>query len=196
MRPNRHSPWALLRRFRRAEDGVVMVEGLLMLPILIWCFVGAHVFFDAFRAKSTNIRAAYTIGDALSRETGYITPQYLDSVHDLQQFLVDTDEAVRLRVTMLHYDGPTDRYLVNWSRTRGGVAELDTAGLAQLRSIMPAMPNRDIGILVETWVDYLPGYEVGLDPFTFEDKVVTRPRFAGQLCWNSSNNGGPSTATC
>ena len=42
----------------------------------------------------------------------------------------------------------------------------------------------------------VPGAEV-IEPFTFRDFVVTRPRFASQLCWNSVNDGGtPATSVC
>jgi hypothetical protein len=46
-------------------------------------------------------------------------------------------------------------------------------------------------------MEYIPIYRNGLSDMTFDDFVVTRPRFAGQLCWNSSNTStSQSTATC
>lgn len=187
----------LARRFRRSEDGSITVEALLILPILMWAYLGTFVFFDGYRAQSINVKAAYTIGDTLSRETGYVTPAYMDSMHLLQQFLVRTIEPVRLRITVYAFDLPNNRYVVRWSQVRGGtITALNTAALAALRPSLPNMANGELAILTETWVGYEPDFSVGIDPFTFRDLVVTRPRFGPQLCWNSLNNGGSSTATC
>jgi len=87
--------------------------------------------------------------------------------------------------------------LVRWSQVRGGtVAPLTNTTLAPLRTQLPSMTNGDIAILTESWVGYEPDYQVGIEPFTFYDLVVTRPRYAPQLCWNSLNNGDITTATC
>jgi Flp pilus assembly protein TadG len=188
---------AVLRRFARSEEGSISVEAMLIFPILLWCYLATFVFFDAFRSQSTNLKAAYTIGDTLSRETGYVTPAYLDSLSSLQKFLVDEDNGIaRLRVTVYRYQASDNTYRVRWSRTRGGGLQMTDAVLASMRTRLPVMPDTEIAILVETWVGYHPSYSVGLHDFTFDDFVVTRPRFAGQLCVNSSNAGGTATATC
>lgn len=188
---------AALHRFVRAEEGSISVEAMLIFPILLWCYLGTFVFFDAFRSQSTNLKAAYTIGDALSRESKNITPAYLDSMSSLQKFLVNEDNGIaRLRITVYRYQASDNTYRVRWSRTRGGGLELTDSVLATMRTRLPVMPDTEIAILVETWVGYHPTYSVGLQDFTFEDFIVTRPRFAGQLCTNSSNSGALATRTC
>ena len=185
-----------LRRFTKSEDGSISVEAMLILPILVWCYLGTFVFFDAYRSQSTNLKAAYTIGDTLSRETGYVTPIYMDSLSNLQKFLVDEANGIaRLRVSVYRYQAADNTYRVNWSQTRGGGVQLTDSLLAQLRPNLPRMPNNEIAILVETWVGYHPTYSVGLQDFTFTDLVVTRPRFAAQLCKNT-NTGDATTRTC
>jgi hypothetical protein len=185
-----------LSRFLHDEQGSMVVEGMIMLPILIWCYVGTFVFFDAFRAQSTNVKAAYVIGDTLSRETGYVTPQYMDSMWNLHQFLANGNPGVDLRITVFRFELATNSYRVRWSQGRGGPPALTNATLAAVRDNLPDMSDMDIAILTETWVNYTPRYEVGLTDFAFENFVVTRPRFAPQLCWNTLNNGGPATAVC
>ena len=186
----------VVRRFTRSEDGSISVEAMLVFPILLWCYLGTFVFFDAFRSQSTNLKAAYTIGDTLSRETGYVTPIYMDSLFALQKFLVDEDNGIaQLRVSVYRYRASDNTYRVNWSQTRGGAVALTDTLLAQLRTNLPRMPNNEIAILVETWVGYHPTYSVGLQDFTFNDLVVTRPRFAAQLCRNT-NTGDATTRTC
>ena len=185
-----------LRRFTKSEEGSISVEAMLILPILVWCYLGTFVFFDAYRSQSTNLKAAYTIGDTLSRETGYVTPIYMDSLSNLQKFLVDEANGIaRLRVSVYRYQAADNTYRVNWSQTRGGAVQLTDSLLAQLRPNLPRMPNNEIAILVETWLGYHPTYSVGLQDFTFTDLVVTRPRFAAQLCKNT-NTGDATTRTC
>ncbi|MBL4811514.1 MAG: hypothetical protein JKX69_03950 [Rhodobacteraceae bacterium] len=184
------------RRFAGDERGTVLIEGIIMLPIMIWCLIATYVFFDAFRARSINIRAAYTISDMLSRETGYITDDYLDSMEQLQDFLVEGLNPSDLRVTVFSYDADSDSYSVNWSKGRGGMNPISTSQLADLRHHLPVMPDGENAIMVQTIVGYQPRYAVGLPEQDFDDLVVIRPRFAGQLCWNSVEGGNYTTATC
>jgi hypothetical protein len=188
---------AALGRFARAEDGSISVEAMLIFPILLWCYLATFVFFDAFRSQSTNLKAAYTIGDAISREARNITPAYLDSLHQLQTFLVNEDNDIaQLRVTVYRYQASDNTYRVNWSRVRGGGLQMTDGLLATLRNQLPVMPNGEIAILVETWVGYHPTYSVGLQDFVFSDLVVTRPRGAPQVCVNSANSEAVATRTC
>jgi hypothetical protein len=189
-----------LRRFHsvlRKEDGSISVESMLMLPLLIWCFLGAYVFYDAYRAQFINAKASYTIGDILSRETNYITPEYMDSVFDLQQFLVARTTPVRLRISVITYDEANDQYSVVWSENRGGGGTIDDAALSSMLSAIPEMPDQGRAIVVQTSMVYSPIYAAGITEMQFDDIVVSRPRYAGQLCWNTvSENPTPTTATC
>ncbi len=189
---------AALCRFAHAEEGSISVEAMLIFPILLWCYLATFVFFDAFRSQSTNLKAAYTIGDVISREPDDITPAYLDSLYKLQTFLVDEDNGIaQLRITVYRYQASDNTYRVRWSRVRGGGVQMTDALLATLRNQLPVMPNSETAILVETWVGYHPTYSVGLQDFVFNDLVVTRPRLSGgQTCTNSSNSGDFLTRTC
>ena len=181
----------------RKEDGSISVESMLMLPLLIWCFLGAYVFYDAYRAQFINAKASYTIGDILSRETNYVTPEYMDSVFDLQQFLVARTTPVRLRVSVITYDEANDQYSVVRSENRGGGGTIDDAALSSMLSAIPEMPDQGRAIVVQTSMVYSPIYAAGIAEMQFDDIVVSRPRFAGQLCWNSvSEDPTSATATC
>lgn len=197
MTQSRHIRTAL-RRFARAEEGSISVEAMLIFPILLWCYLATFVFFDAYRSQSTNLKAAYTIGDTLSREPSNITPAYLDSMYKLQTFLVDEDNGIaHLRITVYRFQASDNTYRVRWSRVRGGGLQMTDAVLATLRRNLPVMPDAEIAILVETWVGYHPTYSVGLQDFVFNDIVVTRPRFGGgQMCTNSANSQAFATRTC
>ncbi|GGL72836.1 TadE/TadG family type IV pilus assembly protein [Wenxinia marina] len=188
-------PGALARRLR-AEEGSVTVEAVIMLPALIWCYLGTFVFFDAYRAQTVNIKTGYTIGDTLSREQTLITERYIDSLYELQTLAVNTDQDVALRVTVIGYDADEDAFTVAWSRTRGGPDELDAATVNAARDRIPTMSEVDHTIVVETWVDYAPAFQVGIDPFTFEDFVTVRPRSGGTLCFDPVGDGDILDALC
>lgn len=192
----RPSPLAALRAFRNDESGSVTVEAILMIPILVWCYLATFVFFDAFRMQSSNIKTAYTIGDTLSRETGYVTPNYLTGLFGLQRMLLATNETRSLQITVYTYNEANDRFVVRWSRGTGGLNGLTSTTLNAVRNILPNMPNGEIAILTRSRVNYEPRFSVGLNAFVFDEYTVTRPRFAPQLCWNSVENGSVSTSTC
>lgn len=186
----------LLGTFGRRQDGSISIEAVIMLPALAWCYLGTYVFFDAYRSQSVNIKAAYTIADTMTRETNYITPAYVDGMFELQEFLVNTEEDVAIRLSVFTFDEASNAYQIVWSEPRGGPAPLDTAGLNDNSAAIPLMADADIALLVETWVDYVPSFGVGIAEFTFRDFVVMRPRFAPQLCWNPVEDGDHNTAVC
>lgn len=186
------------RSLLRREDGTITVEMLLFFPMLVWAFVGTFVFFDAYRSQATNVRSAYTLGDALSRETEYITPKYMDSMAELQTFLNQTDEESSLRITVIKYDANQNEHEVVWSEVRGddGLMQMDQDVLNGMGESIPIMAHQSRFIVVESWVDYMPGFDMGIEPFTLYNLSVTRPRFAGQLCWNPYEDGDEETAVC
>lgn len=183
-----------LRRFRREEEGAMVVEAMVMFPTLFASVVATFVFFDAFRNQSINLKAAYTISDALSREERYITNTFITNTWLLHRFLTNSEALTRMRVTLIQYDLNADEYSVVWSVQKGGAATLDNAGLGAMATNdeIPVMPDGEALILVQTWVDYEPNFSIGLGAFTFENTVFTRPRVAPNgICYdhNDTQNG-------
>ncbi|SHJ15350.1 TadE/TadG family type IV pilus assembly protein [Wenxinia saemankumensis] len=186
-------------RFLRRSEGTVTVELVMGLPMVVWAMMAGWVYYDSFRTEATNTRAAYTIGDALSRETNFISPVYMNSLSELQGFLLQSDQDRALRVTVVRYEQSRDRHRVVWSQVRGtmsGIQPLQNADIAAHYDRIPITSNAGRMILVESWLDYEPDANVGLDAYTFYNFTATRPRFAGQLCWNSNENGDLATSTC
>ncbi|MCC7321504.1 MAG: pilus assembly protein [Rubellimicrobium sp.] len=187
---------AHLRAFRQDESGSITIESLIVLPLLAWAFLAAFIFFEGFHRQAVNIKAAYTIGDALSRETGYVTTNYINGLFGLQALLLDTGEQRSMQVAVYSFNPTQNRFEVRWSQGRGGLPALTTTTLAPFRDRLPAMPAGEVAVFTRSRVDYTPLYDVGIDPFAFDEVTVTRPRFAPQLCWNSLENGTAATATC
>lgn len=194
----------VLARFRREEDGTLAIETVLIFPVLCWAYLATFIYFDAFRVQSQTLKAAYTISDQMSRETGYISPTYLKSLYKLHELLTFSNQPSTVRVSVVTFDGDTEQYHVRWSRwIQGGTIQsgsnyaLTDTKIPDIEDQLPVMPSNEVVIVMENWLSYEPAFSVGLNAFNFQNLIVTRPRFnAAQVCWNDVDNGGPETATC
>lgn len=165
--------------FLRDTSATVATEAVLILPLLAAWFVGSFVFFDAFKSRNTAMKASYTIGDVLSRRTDDATPAYLDNLHTLYKTLVKApDGTSALRVTMIMWDG--DAYQVQWSHASSNSVGARSDASAIVDRI-PTLSEGEQVILVETFLDYNPAFNVGLNSNIWENFVVTSPRFASKL---------------
>jgi len=173
------------RQFAKDGSGSVAVEAVLILPFLLWAFLASFVYYDAFRQSSINLKAAYTIGDMLSRETAAVNDAYINSLQSLFIFLSkqESDPAVRVSVAM--WDEEDDAYTLDWSEGRGNRPPLTEATVNAMRDRLPNLPDNERVILVETWSTYKPAFNVGLSEDVLYNLVFTSPRFAPQLVWEN-----------
>ena len=174
-----------MRQFLGDARGSVNVEGAIFLPFLLATIVATMVFYDAFRKDSLGDKATFTIGDMLSRETDYITPEYVDSAKQLFSFLTGSPDAENtLRVSVVAYNASTGGYNVRWSQVRGGHAmPLTDADLANAQDQLPVMVHAEQVILVDSYLDYDWPVDLGFQDEVMIARVFTRPRFAPQLVW-------------
>jgi hypothetical protein len=99
----------------------------------------------------------------------------------------------RLRASQIMYDEDSDTYCVDWSEATGGAARLFTANLVDMEGLLPVMADAERILLVETFIPYQPAFDVGLTVTTFENFTFTRPRYAGQVHFDSDDDGVPDT---
>lgn len=181
----RHS----LRAFARDESGVMLAEFLILLPILIWGFIALVVYWDVFRTINVTQKAAYSISDLLSRQE-VVTPQFVEGLQNVLDFLTPGAPQSRMRITSLEFreNNPAvvadDAYILLWSRSPGNrVQEHTTASIQDLDTRIPTLDNLASALIVETWVDYVPAFDIGVLNFapgisnqTFTQFIVTYPR--------------------
>lgn len=179
-----------LDRFGRDDSGIVATEAIILLPLVIWTYVAMFSFFDMLRMKSVNQKAAFTVADAFSRETNKIDDTYVNSSFELFKALTRSKNPA-IRVSVLTYDGDTDKYMVKWSEKRGTGTEaaLTENTVNLIKDDLPAVISGDEFILVETWNDYIIPFKIGMDDFELKSVVFVNPRFADQLKWD---DGTPS----
>ena len=175
---------ALLRRFAKESDGTVALEAVIVVPFLFCAFLASYVYFDAFRQTSVNIKANFTVGDLLSRETAAVDDGYIDSMQSLFTFLAKGNSSPRIRITVAMWDEEEAAYSLDWSEARGGAVALTETELNTMTDRLPSLIDNERIIVVESWSHFTPLFEVGLNESDIYQMSFTSPRFAPQLAWN------------
>lgn len=175
---------AALQRFRDDMRGSLSVEAVLILPVLMWAYLASLVWFDAFRTDNTNVKAAYAISDALSRQTAVVTPEDLDGLRDLFAFLSNARNAAEVRISSLWLDPDTMEPGIIWSYGTGPLPAMTLTDLQQMADVVPVIPPGDTVIFVETVLAYEPPINVGLRPRVFTNQIPARPRFVPQVLFS------------
>ncbi len=170
-----------VRAFWDDSDASVTVEFVMAVPMLFWALAACYVFFDGYRQSAINLKAAYTIGDLVSRETDNINDDYLDSMYKLHRLLTRTTSSTTLRLTVVRWDKDDNRFYKKWSQTRGSIDPLTSGDVLLLTDKLPKMANADEVILVETTNSFTPTFtNVGLGTLSLDNFVFTAPRFTTQ----------------
>lgn len=185
-----------LRAFAKDERGVMLAEFLMLFPMLVWGFIALVVYWDVFRTINVSQKAAYSISDLVSRQE-VVTETFVAGLQNVLDFLTPGVAQSRMRITSLEFrentpeGNPTawgdDQYILLWSRVSGG-GSITPYSEAQLQSLdirdrIPILDDRGSAIIVETWVDYTPSFDIGVLNFapgisdqTFTQFIVTYPR--------------------
>lgn len=168
----------------RGESGSAL-EAVIILPALISIYAGSFVFFDATRTDTLAMKATYTVSDILSREEEVDEP-FLNGLAELMTFLVPTDEAPKMRVSLITYNeqGSSDGYKLGWSYASQGsnLGKLTQADLTADTNWIPVMGDDESVVVTESYISYEPIFDLGwATPSVFKHIMVTRPRFAPTL---------------
>ncbi len=173
-----------LRRFLKTEeDGSFIVEAVLVLPLLLWAYLGLFTYWDAYRAMTLSQKAGYTVSDMISREQTPVNAAYFAGMKQTLDYMLFREFPSRMRVSSVVYELDTDLMSIEWSHSTApsAVAPLTNETLQGLASHIPEMSDGDTVILLETWVDFEPALNIGLANTTFQEFIVTRPRFAPRI---------------
>lgn len=185
-------PMCALRRFRDECDGTLSLEAAIVAPVLCMLYVSAFVWFDAIRTQNLNLKAAYTISDMVSREHESIDSSYFNGLDSVFGYLTREEHSGRIRVSTLkcteNCTAESGRTLeVCWSLASDGMAALTNGDLGDYNAITPIFQMGDTLILTETFLDYTPDFNAGLDAETYRASAFTRPRVAGQIKFEGSD---------
>ncbi|WP_371154736.1 TadE/TadG family type IV pilus assembly protein [Jannaschia sp. 2305UL9-9] len=175
---------APLVRFLRAETAAMSIEAAIMLPIMMIMYIGAFSYFDAYRREAVITKATYAIGDLLSREEGTVTAVDFEGLHDLYETITFSEGATRLRFSEIRrVSGSLE---VVWSYGTDGSTQLTTATLGSVAAQVPTLLDNERIVVVESFNDYEPAFNVGLFARTQMRFVPTRQRYAARLDYDAS----------
>lgn len=186
---------ALRCDFMRREDGTIALEATIVMPLIFWTYLSMFSIFDAFRMYSVHQKAAFTIGDAISRETLPIDDEYLDGVLDLYEYLSRSQGQTNIRVSSVWYDADNDVFNTDWSQTRGAVAALTSQDTQNWHQRIPVLVDNEHVIILETWSQYDPPFNTGLEEREIKNLVFTRPRYATCVLWADDSADGCAPGT-
>jgi hypothetical protein len=186
---------ALRLDFMRREDGSIALEATIIMPVLFWTYLSMFSIFDAFRMYSVHQKAAFTIGDALSRETVPIDNDYFDGVLDLYEYLSRSQGQTSMRISSVWYDEENDVFNTDWSQTRGSMPALTSEDTQNWHQRIPVLVDNEHVIILETWSEYNPPFRTGLEEREIRNLVFTRPRYATCVLWidNAANGCAPGS---
>lgn len=186
------------RSFLRDEDGLILAEGLLMLPLMVWALVAIFVYWDVFRTINVTQKAAYGVADLLSRQRDTISTDFANGLQNVMDFLTPGGHPVKMRITSLECQGvsgggctATDgTYKLLFSFSPGGkVPPLTQADIQQWKGVkVPVLNNQESVYVLETSVEFkaqlqtaIAGLMIGVDDATYGQFIVTKPRHR-RLC--------------
>jgi hypothetical protein len=193
--------------FLRDEDGLILVEGLIMLPLLVWALVAMFVYWDVFRTINVSQKTAYSVADLLSRQRTDISVGFANGLQKVVNFLTPGGHPVKMRITSFECkssSGTQAEQICN--ATRGDfrllfsfspdnkVTALSESDIQAWKGVrIPTLVHNESVFVVETQVDYeaqlpvaLMGLLIGVDDQSFGEFIVTRPRNR-RLCLESTS---------
>lgn len=159
---------------------------------LIWWYIASFQFFDAFRQKNINLKAAYTVADLVSRQTQDLTPAYIDGLNTLFDYLTYSNKPTWIRVSVVEWDQANNRYDIYWSYATSSHSVQDVNTINTHTAQIPVMPEGDSVVLVETYMAYEPIFSMGLGARWFDTFITTRPRFAAKVGFQGANVTAPT----
>ena len=180
-----------VRALRTSEAGSFSVEAVLMFPLLIWAYIGMYVFFEGLRENNINLKAAYTVGDLLSRETDLVDMTYLNGMNSVFGWLTRSNQPVSMRVTVIRFDATSNKHILVGSRGVAGRIDHDQLTVDDfVTPQVPILADADTAIVVETWATFDPILDIGLTQREVYNMVITPPRFTEQLGFVGVGDGG------
>lgn len=188
--------------FLRDEDGLILAESLIMLPLLIWAMVAMFIYWDVFRTINVTQKAAYGIADLLSRQRDTISLNYANGLQNVMDFLTPGGHPVRMRITSIECVSATEPKLCNATdgsykllfsfspdSKAGKATPLTAAQVSAWKGKkVPTLNAGESVFVLETEVAFktqmktvLAGFLIGVEDGTYGEFIVTRPRHR-RLC--------------
>lgn len=175
---------SLLRgRFIRDEKGAASIEAMIMIPLMFGIMMTSMSLLDLLRQHGAHQKAAFTIGDMISRETLPLDQDYLTGTHHLLNTLTRTPQDSSVRLSVVRYDSSNDIMKLDWSKTTGAFEVLTNHQVREWTERLPNMVHNERMIIVETAARWESPLNIGIGLQVIDNFVFTRPRYTPQILW-------------
>lgn len=181
-------------KFLRRCEGAVAIEAALMLPVLIGIVVASFGLYDGFRHYTSSVRAGNAVADSISRIEAVLTPEDIEGLHEVFQYMTRQSEGTALRVSQFRREGT--RTILDWSHASGIITELTHENAGFARNRLPALQDGSHILLVETRFEYEPILGFDLAPLEFENFMPVRPRFGDRVIFSLSTQANYCQSNC
>jgi Flp pilus assembly protein TadG len=174
-------PAARLTRFRRDETASVSIETVMWVPFLVSVWVFLFSAGAAYNALIGNTNSAHAISDVVAWQTRVLTAEDLDGLNDLHGVISQAEAGTDVRVSTLRYDAEAESFALLGSITADTEPALTQQQVDSLTPKLPAVPDGDQLIVVETWLDHAPLSGILAASYRFHQVSTVRPRLAAQI---------------
>lgn len=179
-----HSRLALcLRRFQADEEGIIAVEAVIWVPFLLMVWIFLFSAAGLYHTLIANANSAHAIADVVSHQTDVLSPDDVAGLERLHRLIsqADTETETDLRLTTLRYDAVTQGFTLLNSLAADSQLALTQDDVNALTAQLPAIPDGDQLIVVETWLGYDPLSGLLNASYRFRQLATVRPRLAAQV---------------
>lgn len=170
-----------------SERGIAAVEFALILPVIVFIFLGTIASFDGIRASRQVLTAADTVGDLISRRAEMDDSARDDMFEVAEAMLGDFTSESALSMTMSSVFNDNGELKVLWSEQKGGATPLVDEAIPTLT--LPTIPEGDSVVIVRVLTQYTPMLiNKAFNRIEFSDTVFVRPRFVPQIPYIETNS--------
>ncbi len=162
------------RLFRRSRRGVASIEFALVVPVMLFVFLGSIELGDALLLDRKLSRSAHIGGDLVAQLSAITDPELDDVFSAMEQIIAPFPNNTRLVISSVVTDPGSTTPQLDWSVSRGGGA----AASASDTGIPSGLLEEDQSVIaVQIEYNFSPVYsDLILTPFTITDQVYLRPR--------------------
>lgn len=168
-----------IRSLSQDTRGGTTVEFMMVMPLVVFWFAGSFTFFNAYSEYNRALKATYTVGDILSRQTE-VDDDYIDDMNRIfANFMDQSTNDTWIRITSVQKTG--EDYVIDWSTATGlhnALTEDDDIPVEYI----PDLVDQESVILVQSYTPFIPFWEsAGLEATTYDNTMVVSPRFTSKL---------------
>jgi Flp pilus assembly protein TadG len=164
---------AAIQRIGPGEDGAILIEFALVLPVLLILFIGLVEFSEAFTVSRKLATAASTVSDLVAQEAS-ISCAELDDVKEVADEIIKPYGPLSVTILSVVADANNNK-TVAWSRPDGEAGKpytLPETGLTD--------PNTSL-IVTEARYNFTPTISHFLGSFQIRERAFFRPRLTATV---------------